>query len=79
MAAISKGASLMIEQKITVGAGTDWPLDGLLTLPEGDGPFPAVVLVHGSGSSNMDSKNAKVKPVRGIAEGLAQRCVAAIR
>lgn len=69
----------MVEQKITVGVGTEWPLDGLLTLPDGDGPFPAVVLVHGSGSSDMDSKIYKVKPFKDIAEGLAQRGVAAIR
>ena len=46
----------MISEKIIVGEGTEYPLNGLLTLPEGEGPFPAVVFVHGSGASNMDEK-----------------------
>ena len=35
---------------ITVAADADYPLPGLLTLPDGAGPFPAVLLVHGSGA-----------------------------
>jgi uncharacterized protein len=37
-----------IEKEVTVGTG-EWPLPATLTLPKGDGPFAAVVLVHGSG------------------------------
>ncbi|WP_375143036.1 stalk domain-containing protein [Paenibacillus sp. D2_2] len=36
------------EQEVIVGQG-DLALPGTLTLPKGEGPFPAVVLVHGSG------------------------------
>lgn len=36
------------EVNVTVGIG-EWELPGTLTLPKGEGPFPAVVLVHGSG------------------------------
>src|ERR1039457_2412247 len=36
------------EQQITVGSAP-WQPPGTLTLPNGTGPFPAVVLVHGSG------------------------------
>ena len=69
----------MISEKITVGAGTDYPLKGLLTLPDGPGPFPAVVLVHGSGSSNMDEKIYKLTPFKDLAEALAGHGIAAIR
>ena len=45
----------MICEKITVGAGTEYPLHGMLTFPDSlSKPVPAVVLVHGSGPSDMD-------------------------
>ena len=69
----------MIQEPIILGKNTRYPLKGMLTLPEGEGPFPAVVLVHGSGSSNMDEKVGKLTPFRDIALGLAQRGVATIR
>ena len=69
----------MIQEPIIIGQNTRYPLKGLLTLPEGDGPFPAVVLVHGSGSSNMDEKVGKLTPFRDLAQGLAARGIASIR
>ena len=69
----------MIQEPIILGKNTRYPLKGMLTLPEGEDPFPAVVLVHGSGSSNMDEKVGKLTPFRDIAQGLAQRGVASIR
>ena len=69
----------MKQEQIILGQNTRYPLKGLLTLPEGQGPFPAVVLVHGSGSSNMDEKVGKLTPFKDIAQGLAQRGVACIR
>ena len=69
----------MLCEKIILGAGTEYPLKGMLTLPDGDGPFPAVVLVHGSGSSNMDEKLYRLTPFRDLAEGLARDGVASIR
>lgn len=69
----------MKREPIILGQNTRFPLKGILTLPEGDGPFPGVVLVHGSGSSNMDEKVGKLTPFRDLAEGLAQRGVASIR
>ena len=69
----------MKPESIVVGAGTDYPLKGLLTLPEGEPPFPAAVLVHGSGPSNMDEKIYRLTPFRDLAEGLAQRGVATLR
>ena len=47
----------MKQEPIVLGQGTRFPLKGLLTLPDNlSAPVPAVVLVHGSGSSNMDEK-----------------------
>jgi len=69
----------MTAEKIIVGKGTAFPLNGLLTLPEGDGPFPAAVLVHGSGSSDMNEQVLGLTPFKDIAEGLAGLGVAAIR
>ncbi len=54
-------------------------LPGKLTYPAGEGPFPAVVLVHGSGSSDMDETSVAVKPFRDLAEGLAEKGVAVYR
>ena len=69
----------MKQEPIILGQSTRFPLKGLLTLPEGSGPFPAVVLVHGSGSSNMDEKVGKLTPFKDIALGLAQRGIASVR
>ena len=69
----------MKQEKIILGQGSRFPLKGMLTLPDGDGPFPAVVLVHGSGSSNMDEKVGKLTPFKDIALGLADRGIASVR
>ena len=70
----------MIKEKIVVGEGTNYPLKGMLTLPENaSAPVPAVVFVHGSGSSNMDEKVGKLTPFKDLAEGLAELGIASIR
>ena len=70
----------MKQEKIIVGANTPYPLKGLLTLPEGaDKPVPAVVFVHGSGSSNMDEKVGELTPFKDLAEGLAKHGIASVR
>ena len=70
----------MISEKIVLGHGGEFPLYGMLTLPDdAKDPVPAVVLVHGSGSTNMDEKIFKNTPFKDIAEGLAARGIAAIR
>lgn len=70
----------MICEKIVVGAGTEYPLNGLLTLPDDvSAPVPAVVLIHGSGPSSMDEKVMKLTPFRDLAEGLAKHGVASLR
>ena len=71
---------MMIREDIVIGKGTKYPLNGILTLPENiTVPVPAVVLVHGSGSSNMDEKVGKLTPFKDLAEGLARHGIASIR
>ena len=54
-------------------------LPGILTVPKGEGPFPAVVLIHGSGSSDKDETVGSLKPFKDLAEGLAARGIAVYR
>ena len=54
-------------------------LPGILTVPKGDGPFPAVILLQGSGASDRDESVGSLKPFRDIAEGLAEQGVAVYR
>ena len=70
----------MTEEKIIIGEGTDFPLNGILTLPENsEKPVPAVVFVHGSGSSNMDEKVMKLTPFKDLAEGFGKLGIASVR
>ena len=66
------------EEDITVGTA-DWLLPGTLSIPVGTGPFPAIVLVHGSGPHDRDSTVSMNKPFRDLALGLASRGVAVLR
>ena len=67
-------------EKITVGAGTEFPLKGILALPDDlSRPVPAVVMVHGSGASNRDEKVMSLTPFRDLAEGLRQHGIASLR
>lgn len=62
------------EQAASVG-----DLPGTLTLPKGAGPFPAVVLVHGSGPHDRDETIGPNKPFLDLAHGLAERGIAVLR
>jgi dienelactone hydrolase len=67
------------EEEVVVGEGGEWPLPGTLTLPKGAGPFPAVVLLHGSGPHDRDETVFANKPFRDLAWGLAPQGVAVLR
>lgn len=66
------------ETEVTVGA-EGWPLPGTLTMPVGDGPFPAAVLVHGSGPNDRDLTLGPNKAFRDLAQGLASQGIAVLR
>lgn len=54
-------------------------LAGTLTLPDGAGPFPAVVLVSGSGQQNRDEELMGHKPFLVLADHLARNGIAVLR
>ncbi|MBZ0295553.1 MAG: alpha/beta fold hydrolase [Anaerolineae bacterium] len=60
----------------------DVTLAGTLTLPEGEGPYPAIVLISGSGPQDRDESLepvASIKPFRLIADYLTQEGIAVLR
>jgi dienelactone hydrolase len=66
------------ERDVTVGEG-QWKLPATLTVPAGQGPFPAIVLVHGSGPNDRDETVGGTKVFKDLAEGLASRGVVVLR
>lgn len=54
-------------------------LSGTLTLPDGTGPFPAVVLVSGSGPQDRDETVAAHKPFWVLADYLSRNGIAVLR
>lgn len=66
------------EREVTFTNGTV-TLAGTLTVPDGQGPFPAVVLLTGSGPQNRDEELFGFKPFKVIAEHMAQHGIAVLR
>ncbi|MGD0651668.1 MAG: alpha/beta fold hydrolase [Verrucomicrobiia bacterium] len=66
------------EEEFVVGS-KPWALPGTLTTPKGDGPWPAVVLVHGSGPNDRDETVGANKPFKDLAWGLASQGIAVLR
>ena len=64
--------------QVTVGS-SPFVLGGTLTVPTGRGPFPAVVLVHGSGPQDRDETIGANKVFKDLAEGLASRGIEVLR
>ncbi|AAD35423.1 MULTISPECIES: esterase EstD [Thermotoga] len=62
------------EKDITVNG-----LPGKITIPKGSGPFPAVVLVHGSGPNDMDETIGPNKIFKDIAYGLSSKGIIVLR
>ncbi|HSN27660.1 MAG TPA: alpha/beta fold hydrolase [Kofleriaceae bacterium] len=63
---------------LTIGS-PPYELPATLTLPDGDGPFPAVVLVHGSGPLDRDETIAGTMLFADLADALAHRGIASLR
>ena len=67
------------ELEVTLGEAP-WQVGGTLTLPNGPGPYPAVVLVQGlSQRPDRDRTFAATKGHRDLAWGLASRGIATLR
>jgi dienelactone hydrolase len=69
---------LFKEQEVQIGKG-EWVLPGTLSVPVGDGPFAAVLLVHGSGPNDRDETIGPNKPFRDLAGGLASQGIVVLR
>jgi dienelactone hydrolase len=74
----SAASSVAQVRQIPVGVGSP-PLRGTLTLPAGTGPFPAVVLVSGSGPNDQNETLGPNHPFLDLALGLAERGIASVR
>lgn len=57
----------------------DWKLPGTLTVPKGEGPFPAAVLVHGSGPQDRNESVGGTQVFRDLAEGLSSSGIVVLR
>jgi uncharacterized protein len=66
------------ELETKVGKG-EWELPGTITIPKGNGPFPLIIFVHGSGPNDRDETILSNKVFKDIAWGLASKGVASIR
>lgn len=68
------------QEEVTIpGAATGVTLSGTLTLPQGAGPFPAVVLVSGSGPQDRDESLMGHKPFLVLADHLTRKGIAVLR
>lgn len=61
------------------GGAPDVRLAGELVLPAGTGPFPAALLIAGSGPQNRDEAVAGHRPFFVLADALARRGIASLR
>lgn len=67
-----------IEEEVTFGKDSTI-LSATLTMPGGEGPFPAVVLVSGSGPQDRDSQILGFKPFKILADSLSRVGFAVLR
>jgi alpha-beta hydrolase superfamily lysophospholipase len=68
------------EQEVTfMNTAENFSLAGTLTLPEGEGPFPAVVLISGSGQQDRDETVFLHKPFMVLADYLTRNGIAVLR
>ncbi|HEV7587679.1 MAG TPA: alpha/beta fold hydrolase [Longimicrobium sp.] len=67
------------EDTVSFASAPGVRLAGTLTLPQGTGPFPAVVLVTGSGPQNRDEEILGHRPFAVLADHLARRGIAVLR
>ncbi len=83
--ALKKGA-LEVEEEIGEAVSVEvlnGTMKGLLVKPEGDGPFPVMIIIAGSGPTDHNGNSiaipGKNNSLKMIAEGLAEQGIASIR
>jgi len=67
------------EEREVEYSNADVRLAGTLTVPRGDGPFPAVVLISGSGAQDRDSTVAGHRLFLVLADSLTRQGIAVLR
>jgi uncharacterized protein len=67
------------QEEVKFRNGDEATLAGTLTLPARSGPFPAVVLITGSGPQNRDEEIYGFKPFRILADHLTRSGIAVLR
>jgi fermentation-respiration switch protein FrsA (DUF1100 family) len=70
--------SSFTESEVTIGENP-WVLPGTISIPNGNGSYPCVVLVHGSGPVDRDETVLVNKPFKDISWGLASNEVIVLR
>ena len=70
--------SSFVEREMTLGS-SEWALPATLTIPSGRGPWPGVVLVHGSGPNDRHETVGANRPFKNLATGLASLGIAVLR
>lgn len=67
------------EEDVTIDTRHGVRLSGTLTIPTGTAPFPAVVLISGSGPQNRDESLMGHRPFLVLADHLTRRGIAVLR
>ena len=61
----------------------DKTVKGIITLPKGNGPFPAVLIIQGSGATDLDGNTmgmqGKNNSLKMLSEALADNGIASLR
>lgn len=66
-------------EEVSIEVSGEVTLAGTLSIPQGEGPFPAVILLTGSGPQNRDEYAFGFKPFKLIADHLTRNGVAVLR
>jgi len=69
----------LAEDVVFPNASADIELAGTLTLPSGPGPYPAAVLISGSGPQNRDEEIFRHRPFLVLADYLTRQGIAVLR
>lgn len=67
------------EEEVAIESAPGVKLAGTLTLPQGKGPFPAAILITGSGPQDRDEQLLGHRPFLVLADHLTRRGVAVLR